>query len=136
MAEQSKQNDPELHDLVKAVSAGDIAEVKRLLAKGLSPNQLPPDGTDTAVWAALYARRPEVIRVLAEAGADLDAGYPDTPLEVASGWGHVELIRALIEGGADVNCPTVSGHTPLRAALGKGHTDAVLALLEGGADPT
>lgn len=136
MAEQSKQNNPELHELVKAVSAGEIAEVKRLLAKGLSPNQLPPDGTDTAVWAALYARRPEVIRVLAEAGADLDAGYPDTPLEVASGWGHVELIRALIEGGADVNCPTVSGHTPLRAALAKSHTDAVLALLEGGADPT
>ena len=136
MAEESKQNDPELHQLVKAVQAGEIAEVKRLLAKGLSPNQLPPDGTETAVWEALYARRPDVMRVLAEAGADLDAGYPNTPLEVASEWGHVELTRALIDGGADVNRPTLSGQTPLRAALVKGHTDAALALIKGGADPT
>lgn len=136
LAEESKQNDPELHQLVNAVKAGDIAEVKRLLAKGLSPNQLPPSGPDTAVWEALYARKPDVMRVLAEAGADLDAGYPNTPLEVASEWGHVELIRALIEGGADVNRPTLSGETPLRAALTKGHTEAALALLKGGADPT
>lgn len=136
MVEDSKQNDPELHELVKAAQAGEIAEVKRLLAKGLSPNQLPPGGTDTAVWAALYARKPDVMRVLAGSGADLNDGTSNTPLEIAAEWGHVELIRALIDGGADVNRATMSGNTPLRAALAKGHTDAVLALLSGGADPT
>src|SRR4051812_8361180 len=108
MAEQSMHNDPELHQLVAAVREGDAAKVKLLLGKGLSPNQLPPGGSDTAVWAAVYARKPDMIHVLGEAGADLDAGYPDTPLEVAATWGHVELIRALVAGGADVDRPTES----------------------------
>jgi ankyrin repeat protein len=136
MARESMQNDPQLSKLTAAAQRGDVPEVKRLLAKGLDPNKLPPGGTDTAVWAAVYGRKPDVIRVLGEAGADLNAGYPETPLETAGGWGHVELVRALIAGGADVNRPNTSGQTPLRSAVAKGHVDVAVDLLKGGADPT
>src|SRR4029450_8339490 len=62
-------------------------------------------------------------------------GWPHTPLVSAAKWGHVELIRALIEGGADVNRPNNSGETPLLCAVMEGHEQAAEALLRLGADP-
>jgi ankyrin repeat protein len=39
-----------------------------------------------------------------------------TPLMVASSCGHIELIDALIQAGADINLPNDYGHTPLDIA--------------------
>ncbi|MDM8007485.1 MAG: ankyrin repeat domain-containing protein [Phycisphaerae bacterium] len=137
MAEEAKKTDPGVAELVEASRKGDIPAVKRLLAQGLSPNQIPPndDQMETAVWAAVFARKPEMIRVLAEGEADLEEGFPDTPLVVAAGWGHVELIRALLDGGANPNRPNNSHETPLLNAVQHNHVDAVAELLKRGADP-
>ena len=42
---------------------------------------------------------------------------------------RAEVIRALVEGGADVNAKTVSLRTPLMIAANKGHLKAIHALL-------
>ncbi|XP_043923407.1 IQ motif and ankyrin repeat domain-containing protein 1 [Protopterus annectens] len=59
----------------------------------------------------------------------------NTPLSEAASGGHPEVIKLLIEKGAEVNSKGAYGRTPLfRAAFG-GHISAVEVLLQYGADP-
>ena len=52
----------------------------------------------------------------------------------ASEWGRVDVVRALVQGGADIDKAKEDGYTPLYVASWKGHVDVVRALMEGGAD--
>lgn len=137
MADEAARSEPGVAKLVRAAREGNVAAVKRLLAEGLSPNQIPPNDPEmeTAVWAAVYRRKPAVIRVLAEGGADLDEGFPNTPLQVAAQWGHLGLVRTLIEGGADVNRANNSGETAILLAVEEKRVEVVGELLKAGAKP-
>ena len=57
-----------------------------------------------------------------------------TPLHVAASWGHANVVRALLEHGADAGARDKDGGTPLHFAALTGQVDAVCALLEHGAD--
>jgi ankyrin repeat protein len=48
--------------------------------------------------------------------------------------GHVEVIQALIDGGADVNARDGELNTALTWAANEGKVDAVKTLIAGGAD--
>ncbi|MEM4720009.1 MAG: ankyrin repeat domain-containing protein, partial [Candidatus Bilamarchaeaceae archaeon] len=52
----------------------------------------------------------------------------------AANTGNAELVKRLIERGADVNAETRFGETVLRYALEKGHTEIAKLLIERGAD--
>ena len=55
-------------------------------------------------------------------------------LLIASSYGRVEVARALIDRGADINKADNNGVTPLYMASWKGHVDVVRVLAERGAD--
>jgi ankyrin repeat protein len=133
--EQAEKNDPRLIELRDAAAAGDVAEVRRLLKAGLDPSALPPDGDDTALIAAVYASRADIVRLLIKAGADVNDGWPSKPLGIAAGRGDLEVVRALIAGGADVHLPDDSGDTPLDEAVDRKHLHVIAELLGAGADP-
>ena len=57
-----------------------------------------------------------------------------TPLYHASMWGMIEVVRALVEAGADLNQARENGTTPLHVASYDGHLDVVKYLVETGAD--
>jgi hypothetical protein len=88
------------------------------------------------IFAAIKADKPELVRALLAAGADVAQARPDgwTPLLLASRYGHLECVRALLEAGADVAQIRSSGVTALMTASLKGHLECVRALLEAGAD--
>ena len=48
--------------------------------------------------------------------------------------GHMDVVRALLAAGADVNARNNYGDTPLHEASCHGHMDVVRALLAAGAD--
>lgn len=52
--------------------------------------------------------------------------------------GHIEIVRLLLEHGADVNSPGTSGSTPLHRCIGEhtgpAHMEIVTMLLAAGAD--
>ncbi|OAP54807.1 hypothetical protein AYL99_11255 [Fonsecaea erecta] len=61
--------------------------------------------------------------------------YYGTALQVASGEGHVEIVKLLLDSGADVNAPGKRySDTALQAASAKGHVEIVKLLLDSGAD--
>ena len=57
-----------------------------------------------------------------------------TPLFVAAAYGHLDVLRCLIENGADVNAATYDKSTPLMIASGYGHVNVVTCLIEHGAN--
>ncbi|PIG89718.1 hypothetical protein AARAC_005040 [Aspergillus arachidicola] len=57
-------------------------------------------------------------------------------LHTASEHGHEEIVRFLIERGADVRLPCRYAWTPLHSASSSGHVEIVKLLLDNGADAT
>ena len=53
---------------------------------------------------------------------------------LASQYGHIEIVRALLAAGANVNLQDNIGKTALYYASSEGHIDIVRLLLEYGAD--
>ncbi|CAD5120790.1 DgyrCDS9349 [Dimorphilus gyrociliatus] len=56
------------------------------------------------------------------------------PLCVAADYGHFDVIKYLIERGANVNACDSHGITPLLSAIYEGHKECVELLLSNGAD--
>ena len=57
-----------------------------------------------------------------------------TPLYIAAENGHLDVVRHLVEVGADKDQANIQGATPLYIAAQKGHLDVVRHLVEVGAD--
>jgi hypothetical protein len=123
--------DPTALEVVRAVRAGDVEAVRRLLADdpGLASARLVGrrGGTRTPLlvvsdWPGYFPKGPEIVRLLIGAGADPNArttpGPAETPLHWAASSDDVEVAAALIDGGADVEAPDGSIGTPLANAVG------------------
>ena len=69
-----------------------------------------------------------------EAGADIDKAMYNgcTPLHVASQQSHVEVVRALLDGGADATLARNDGWSPLMIAKERNYR-GIVALLEAAA---
>jgi len=152
-------------DLLKAARAGDIERVKTLLEA--DPRLLvarDPMG-NTALIIAVNSGHDALADLLFDAGVEPalheaaaigDSGrllaaleqHPEqldtssaegfTPLALAAHFGHLEVMRLLIDRGADVNRVATHriGVTPLHAALFGRQVEAALLLVEHGADVT
>jgi ankyrin repeat protein len=126
-------------DLADAAAAGDAETVGHLLAEDPA---LPRVYTDEG-WTALHlASTPEIAAMLLDAGADINArnrhkfaGPGNSPLSGAVYQDKREVVRLLIQRGADVNQADNAGFTPLHLAAAMGYVESARTLLEAGADP-
>ena len=117
--------------MVAAIQSGDVAGLQRLLAEnpGLAASKLGGIAKGrtplhvVADWPGYFPNGPQIVGVLILAGADPNARDPDqprseTPLHWAASSDDVDVARALIDGGADVETPNGSIGTPLENAIG------------------
>ncbi|GBP44129.1 Protein fem-1 homolog A [Eumeta japonica] len=80
--------------------------------------EVPDDRSEhrvTPLWCAAVAGHLEVLRVLAAAGADLDASSDSgsTPVRSACFMTHLDVVRELVARGADIHRPNYNGGTCL-----------------------
>ena len=118
--------EPKLNDaLFSASREGDLQEVKNLLAKGTNVNCLDTESCEsypgrgkccgwTALMAAIWNKQNEVVKILIDAGADVNiSGQYGPALRVASLRGNPEAVKLLLTAKADVNAKDCHGQTPL-----------------------
>ena len=74
------------------------------------------------------------MQALLERGAPLDPPAHSGYLRNAAGFGHLEIVRLLLDHGADINLQDDQGFTPLSWAAYNGQEEVCLLLLERGAD--
>jgi len=135
--------------------AGHVAAAKVLVAHGASLNAIESwRGQTPIMWAAAQGHG-EMVSMLAEAGADVNArsgiiawerqrtseprdkwlppgGF--TPLLFAAREGRVDAAKALIAAGADVSVIDPDRQSALVIALINGHFDVANLLIDNGAD--
>lgn len=139
--------------VVTAIRAGDVPTLRRLLAEhdGLASMRLgddDPDGMSRTLlhvatdWPGHYPHVAEVVAVLVQAGAAVDARFrgphEETPLHWAASSNDVEALDALLDAGADIEAPgaVLGGGPPLADARGFKNWRAAFRLVERGARVT
>lgn len=121
----------------KLIKSGDISAIQNLIDKNENINEPDEDGF-TPLMIAAEGQNPEIVNMLINAGADVNARYKygETPLMFALGWGkNQDVIKALIDGGADVNAENKKGKTPLMIATECNIDEKIINILtEAGAE--
>uniref|UniRef100_J3NFA2 Uncharacterized protein n=1 Tax=Oryza brachyantha TaxID=4533 RepID=J3NFA2_ORYBR len=87
-----------------AAGKGYESSVKVLLEHHADPNKAVPSQA-TPLAAALFATSLPCVKLLIQAGADVNA--TNNPLALAAESGLTEAIKLLLEAGANPNCPDV-----------------------------
>jgi len=164
---QPGPDDPRIQ-MLEAILADDAGRVRELLVAGVDPNIREADHGPAVVMAAsvesygalkelasasqtkleatnakgetalLIASRKgniQAVKALLEGGAELN---PDgwTPLHMAAGNGHQDLVRVLINSQANLNATSENGTTAMMLAARMGHITAYQEIVKAGADPT
>ncbi len=122
--------------LLEASLNGHCDVVRLLLEKGADVNLAAPDGK-TALVQACYLGYIGTAKVLLDFEANVNSTenkYGCSSLVFASQNGHGDVVKLLVERGANVNLATASGWTALMLASKHGHYGIVKLLLEVGAE--
>lgn len=135
--------------------------VKSLLDAGADPNASTEKGMTALImavhpshWMDIHSSctladdlnydNIQFVKLLLSAGADASTENGKAALIMAAREGHAEVVRVLLDAGADPNAANsdktpvrmaVSGKTTLMMAAEAGHAEVVRVLLSAGADP-
>jgi ankyrin repeat protein len=125
--------------LEAAITRGDIDAVRNLLVGGADPSfAIGADGRTPLHLAADQAELGAAIaRLLIASGANIEAVTSEgavTPLHKAAFAGNADLMRVLVQAGANVSAEDSLNRTPLHCAADAGRIDAIEALLDLGVD--
>jgi len=142
--------DPRAIALVEAIKQGDLAALRRLLHEDPELASATLVDTPSSVkgrsllhvatdWPGHYPHCAETIRMLVDAGADVNArftgAHTETPLHWAASSDDVEAIDALLDAGADIDAvgAVIAGGTPLSDAVAFAQWKAARRLFARGA---
>ncbi|HEV2722715.1 MAG TPA: ankyrin repeat domain-containing protein [Thermoanaerobaculia bacterium] len=137
---------PDDSALISAARSGDAAAVTRLVKGGADPNERAGVNGWPALMHAVHKHQLATAAALLDGGANPNAADPNglTPLMMAAGYGHADMVRLLVAHGANVRLADHHGATALDYArdgmndiddftLFRCQDDAARALLQ--ADP-
>lgn len=124
--------------LILAVNAGQTEVVKKLVEAGADINaRREAYFKSTALMEAGVRNDPELVEWLLDHGAELNLqdALGDTPLNWATYYGHLDLVKLYMDRGADWSVASKQG-TAVDIAMHRGHRDLVRFFVEEGAgDP-
>ena len=116
-------------DFFTAIKRDNPNTISNLLNRGFDANTLDPKGQH-ALLLAVQEPAPRVVDVLLrwpKTQVESRNASDESPLMLAALRGHTDLVKKLIDRGADVN---KTGWTPLHYAATNGHLEIMNLLLE------
>ena len=118
--------------LSHAASTGHLSILKRLLEAGADCTS----SSDFAAFTAAECGKDDCLRVLIEAGADINARHRrgTTALISACLRGHDKCVNLLLQSGTDVNMTDNRGCSPLMRSLLRRKLSCLNLLVQAGAD--
>src|SRR5437879_5581913 len=130
------------HDGYVLHYAGEVPNNKAIVSLlvqygALDAHVRPTDDLSRQFLAAVFVANTGRVRSLLSRHPQLATtadGHGDQPIHHAARNGDTEIVRLLIEHGADVNAKNTRRHTVLYCAGGHGHLDTLQLLLNEGAD--
>ena len=143
-------DDPLAVEATAVVQAGDLERLAELLQDNPSLATAHigtyPEGMSRTLlhaatdWPGHYPKCPQVVQLLIDAGADVNARFTgphtETPLHWAASSDDVDVIDVLLDNGADIEATgaVIAGGTPLADATAFGQWKAARRLIERGAE--
>ena len=122
--------------LLWAVTGENPYEASKLLIEnGADVNATNNSGVAPAT--ILAGSVPKVVKLLKDNGADLDTKFADDapPIAIAASVGNLEIVKALVENGADVNYyPNDMNYTAIYHAIDQGSYEVAEYLFKNGVD--
>ena len=135
-ADVNAANDYRDTPLSAACTNANAVMVERLLKAGAAPNAPIATG-ETPIITCAGTGSVDAVRALIDHGADINAAEPalhQTALMWATAERHPEVVRLLIERGANVRAATRHGFTALHFAAREGDLESARLLLAAGVD--
>jgi ankyrin repeat protein len=127
-------------DVFEAATLGELDRLRELLDADPSLATARSSDDGTALHFAAFFGQPEAAAFLVERGADVHAVASTfgnvTPLHSAAAAPSREIVRMLLDAGADANARQGGGFTALQAAAQNGDPAMARDLLDHGADPS
>lgn len=118
--------------------AGSAMGVSSALTKGAKVNYYhKPEDQKTSLHVAAEMGSFDVCAALLEAGAlvnSISITNKDSPLILASSYGHKNVVDLLLKNGAEISCQNAYGNSSLHEATRHGFLDVTKTLIDGGAD--
>lgn len=107
-------------DIHTAVLTGNLEAVKQHIEAGTDIDEKEPFGGSTPLISAATFGKPEIVKMLIDAGADLSIKNNDgsTALHSAAFFCHVEIVQMLIDADADKTIKNNFGATPRETVMG------------------
>jgi len=127
-------------DLFEAAVLGKVDRIQEILKTSPARvSEYAPDGFTPVALAAFFGQ-PAAVTALIAAGADVNAAAKN-PLKVAAlhaavAGGKLEIVKAILEAGADPNAHQQAGFRAIHEAGTKGNRALAELLLAHGADPS
>ena len=136
--------------LIWALESLDLNEnmLLKVLSMGADPNYMEQVGRLTPLGVAILINRPDLVKVLAKNGANLNQSFGEpstTPIKYSIDSNNKKILEILIEAGVDINIniPKVDQHltgtdllqNPLLNAISLNNEEIVNILLKNGAYP-
>jgi ankyrin repeat protein len=102
-----------------AARAGQVAVIEQFVEAGADPNIRDTNENEwTPLLNAVHKHQRAAAAALLRLGADPDMGGGRTPLIMAAGYGDTDMVRLLLDGGADPYHGVKPGENALGAAVG------------------
>jgi ankyrin repeat protein len=123
--------------VIEAVGVGDVDALAAALEKGADPNAESSPGRP-ALYLAARRGNAEAVRLLIDAGADLEAETAESSILAGAAFeGHREVVEILLNAGTDINTTGAAfgrGGSALYSAVVNLQPEVAKLLIERGAD--